>query len=143
MRCTSDAQLHRFVDFYVENLREPLFVGLLTVAAFMFSLKTFIIVTMKEGVYATDSYEAMWKEHKKNNPQLKRYQGLQNFALLLFLSVLIVLIAAIFQLTVGLFDHPIAAVTSVAMAVWALAMIFVSLIFLQMNLRSWFQFLDR
>jgi len=123
-------------------LREPLFVGLLTVAAFLFSLKTFIIVTMKENVYGTASYEKKWKELLAVNSKLKRYQALENFAALLFFSVLVSLVAAVLQFTLGLVDEVYAALFSIGFAVWSIAMIFVSVFHLHVNLRSWFSFLN-
>src|SRR3569833_997022 len=130
------------LDFFQQHLRQPLFAGLLTVSAFLFSLKTFIIVTMKQNVYGTDEYGADWNKKKELNPNLKRYQPLRNFALLLFFAVLISLCGAVAQFTVGLIDAPWAAIMCLSLAIWSIAMIFVALLFLQVNLRSWFHFLD-
>lgn len=138
----SHCQLYLILDFFQKHLREPLFIGLLTVAAFLFSLKTFIIVTMKENVYGTTAYEKKWRKALELSPGLKRYAGLERFSLLLFSSVLISLIAAVLQFTLGLVDEPYAAIISIGSAIWSIAMIFVSLFYLQINLRSWFKFLD-
>ncbi|HJS45215.1 MAG TPA: hypothetical protein VJ753_02330 [Rhizomicrobium sp.] len=134
--------LGKVLLFYQGSMRQPLFAGLLTVSAFLFSLKTFIIVTMKTNVYGTDEYKAKWEEKKKLNSELKRYAPLRNFALLLFFAVLVSLIAAISQFTIGLLDTPLAAIIPLSLAVWSISMIFVSLVYLQVNLRSWFKFLD-
>lgn len=128
--------------FYQQSLRQPLFAGLLTVSAFLFSLKTFIIVTMKTNVYDTAEYEKDWRDKLSLNPDIKRYAPLRNFALLLFFAVLVTLTSAVLQFTLGFFDTPPAAIICMATAVWSLLMIFVALFLLQINLRSWFRFLD-
>lgn len=142
MHFLSPDDLAKVLLFFQTSLRQPLFAGLLTVSAFLFSLKTFIIVTMKQNVYGTPEYKAEWEEKKKLNSELKRYTPLRNFALLLFFAVLVSLLAAISQFTVGLLDNPLAAIVSISFAVWSISMIFVSLVYLQVNLRSWFKFLD-
>lgn len=137
-QCDQKIILNAFQD----HLREPLFSGLLTVAAFLFSLKTFIIVTMKENVYATKEYGERLDELKKLDNSLKRYGPLEDFSTLLFLSVLISLSAAVIQFTVGLFDRPWAAAISIDSAIWSLIMILVSLLYMQRNLWAWFKILD-
>lgn len=130
------------LTFFQDKMCQPLFAGLLTTAAFLFSLKTFIIVTMKQNVYGTTEYEKGWREKLAIDPAIKRYQPLRNFALLLFLSVLTSLVSAVAQFTLGLVPNPIAAVVCLSLAAWSIIMIFISLIFLQINLQSWFRFLD-
>lgn len=130
------------LEFYQRHLREPLFVGLLTVAAFLFSLKTFIIVTMKENVYDAKVYGDKLELLRQLDPTLKRYGPLEDFSMLLFLSVLLSLISAVIQFTIGLFDAPWAAAVSIDTAIWSIAMIFVSLIYMQLNLKAWFGLLD-
>ena len=130
------------LTFFQEKMRQPLFAGFLTASTFLFSLKTFIVVNMKLNVYGTKEYEKDWREKLVLNPSMKRYGPLRNFALLLFLSVLISLTCAVAQFTIGLLDLPMAAFICLALAVWAIVMIFVSLLLLQLNLRSWFRFLD-
>jgi hypothetical protein len=44
------------VRFYGENIRGSLFTGFLTLGGFLLSLKTFIIVKMKENVYDDERY---------------------------------------------------------------------------------------
>lgn len=130
------------LEFFQQHLREPLFIGLLTVAAFLFSLKTFIIVTMKENVYATKEYGDRLEELRKLDTSLKRYAPLADFSVLLFLSVFISLVSAVMQFTIGLFDAPWAAAISIDSAIWSIAMIFISLVYMQLNLRAWFRILD-
>ncbi|HVP83737.1 MAG TPA: hypothetical protein VMS78_03345 [Rhizomicrobium sp.] len=131
------------LNFFQEHLREPLFVGLLTVAAFLFSLQTFIVVTMKEHVYDTEAYADRVEQLKALNPKIKRYQPLDNFSYLLFLAILLCFLSAVLQFSIGLVDAPWAGFMSLFGAVWSIEMIFVSLFYLQRNLRSWFDILDK
>lgn len=130
------------VNFYAINLRASLFGGFLTVAAFLFSLKTFIVLGMKENVYGTEKYEETFKEQKKLFPELERYGPLSNLSDLLFLSILISLVAALLQFTVGIFPAYLLVLLCVGFAVWAMGMIFISLFFMQSNLKDWFEMLE-
>jgi hypothetical protein len=130
------------VSFYALNLRGSLFGGFLTVAAFLFSLKTFIVISMKENVYGTEKYEKIFKERKKLFPELKRYGPLSNLSDLLFLSILISLVAALLQFTVGIFSIYLLVLLCVGFAVWAMEMIFISLFFMRSNLKDWFDTLE-
>ena len=138
----SDCTLQLATTFYGEKIREPMFSGLLTVAAFLFSLQTFIVVTMKENVYDSTKYDDLIKKLRVVKPTLKRYAPLQNFSSLLFQAVLTSLVAAVFQFSIGLIESPVAAAASIAMALWAILMNFVALFYLQSNLKIWFGFLD-
>lgn len=139
----SQATKSHVLDFYQAHLREPLFVGFLTVAAFLFSLQTFIVVTMKENVYDTADYANLLSDLKKVNPNVTRYGPLNNFSQLLSASVVLTMTTAIIQFSLGLVDNFYAAIGSLWFALWSVALFFVSLYYLQYNLKTWFSFLER
>lgn len=130
------------VDYYAANLRPSLFGGFLTVSAFLFSLKTFIVISMKDNVYGTDEYGDLFADKKRVDPTLKRYAPLSNLSDLLFASIFVSLLAALSQFTFGLFDLYLFVLLCLGLALWAIAMIFVSLFFMQENLKVWFSLLD-
>lgn len=130
------------IHFFQQSLREPLFIGLLTVAAFLFSLQAFIVTTMKTHVYDSAKYEELLVTLRTLDPAIKKYGPLNNFSQLLFLSILLSLISAVTQFTIGLFCGVSAVAISVWTALWSLAMIFISLFYLQANLKKWFEYID-
>ncbi|RXL80627.1 hypothetical protein EO238_31745, partial [Citrobacter sp. AAK_AS5] len=72
------------------------------------------------------------------NPDLTQYGPLRRFSQFLFWSVLLSLITAISQLTVGLYPSPWSAVVCLGLATVAAGLVTTSLILLACNLRSWF-----
>lgn len=130
------------IEFYQFNLRGALFGGLLTVSAFLFSLKTFIVVKMKESVYDAEFYGAMVKERQKLNPNITRYGPLRNLSKLLFWAVLISLLASFVQFSVGLIPKIWAVQVALAASLWSIGMILLSLLHMQSNLRTWFDLLE-
>lgn len=132
----------KVIKFYQDQLRSAMFGGFLTVAGFLFSLKTFIIVKMKEDVYDAPRYKKMINRRKKLNPNITQYGGLRNFAALLFWSVLLSFLAAISHFTIGLVPHLWAVQVAAWISIWTMFVFLASLIILQNNLRSWFEHLE-
>lgn len=132
------------VEFYGSSLRASLFSGFLGLGGFLLSLKTFIVVKMKEGLYDHKLYRARYAETKKANPgnagqlfdQLGKLRGL------LFASIVCSLITATLQITLGLAEHRVAVILCLAAAGFTIAMLAQSLIQINGNLQTWFQYLE-
>ncbi len=129
------------VSFYGNSLQQALFAAFVTLSAFLFSLMTFIIVKMKEEVYGTDSYREKFESQKKLNDALELYGPLRNFSELLFFTVVLCLVAAITQFTVGFIEHWWAVVLSVASAISAFCMFAISLFHVWRNISAFFEHL--
>jgi hypothetical protein len=97
---------------YLEELRAAFFISSVTLAMFLFSIKSFIIQTLKKEIYDDDDYQK-WqakvlhglkgsaRERKGNDSYygpLKRFSNLIGFAI--YLS----LINALLQVTIGFLD---------------------------------------
>ncbi|MBT0959869.1 hypothetical protein [Denitromonas iodatirespirans] len=63
-------EIAKFAKYYVENIRGHLFAGFLALGGFLLSLKTFIVVTMKENVYDDEKYIQNWEAQRKLDPQM-------------------------------------------------------------------------
>lgn len=131
-----------FAEFYANNLRQSLFAGFLTLAAFLYSLKTFIIIKMKENVYDQKLYKERFDRKKKNNPNIKRYDALRQLSDLLFYTVLCSIITSIMQFTLGLYSHWMASILCLYMALVSVVLFSISIFIIKDNLNAWFDFLD-
>lgn len=60
------------VLFYEKHLRGNLFAGFLTVGGFLLSLKTFILIKLKENVYDHKEYRKIYREQKELDSSLRK-----------------------------------------------------------------------
>jgi hypothetical protein len=128
--------------FYADNLRRSLFTGFLTLGAFLFSLTTFIVIKMKEGVYDTPCYNEILEKRKSINPNLSHYSPLRRLSHLLFASVLSALLTSVSQFSIGLINHWITIYLCLWLAFFSMTLMFISLYHVKDNLDRWFHFLE-
>jgi hypothetical protein len=129
-------------DFFKTNMRGSFFAGFLTIGGFMLSLKTFVLVKMKEGLYASDEYKKRQSSMCDLGSRDSLYAPLKRLSHLLFFSILAALVTSALQLTLGLWSEWWAAGVCVAAAGGTLAMLVFSLISIKTNLDAWFDCLD-
>jgi hypothetical protein len=130
------------IDFYGENIRGSLFTGFLTLGGFLLSLKTFIIVKMKENVYDNEKYIEIYNNNKKLNNNLLLYAPLQKLSHLLFWAILSCIVTSVLQFSLGLFQYWIAPIICIFMAAFSVSLLILSLIEIKNNLDRWFEFLE-
>ncbi len=130
------------VAFYEKNLRGNLFAGLLTVGGFLLSLKTFILIKLKDNVYDHDKYKELFNEQKKLDSTIKLYDPLKNLSDFLFWSVLSTISAAIAQLTIGLFGSYYLTLFAIWISAFALAILICSMFLIKSSLDDWFKFIN-
>lgn len=128
-----------FYEFYSSNLRSELFAGFLSLAGFLFALKTFIIVTMKKEVYDDDFYDHYVAKAQNLDSSYKRYGPLQRLSLFLYTTIWASVITAVLQPTLGLWNHWFSALTCISVGVYTLALLVTSLILMNKNLRALFK----
>lgn len=132
----------QLIEYYGENLRGNLFTGFLTVGGFLFSLKTFIIINMKENVYDHRKYKERVEEQRELNRSITFYGPLKRLSHLLFVSVLASIVSAVLQLTLGLIDHWVAVLVCLWSSVFSVLLLTDSLFIIKNNLDQWFEFLE-
>lgn len=128
--------------FYDDKLRVALFSGFLSLSGFLLSLKTFIIVKMKEGVYERASYRKLFEEKKKLKPRQKLTDPLRLLKRFLFWSILGSLITAVAQMTIGLWDLLAYKMVALGLCGFTLACLTVCLFEINGNLNQWLDDLD-
>lgn len=129
-------------EFYGENIRGSLFTGFLTLGGFLLSLKTFIIVKMKENVYDDKKYIETFNHQKKLDNSLLLYAPLKNLSHLLFWAILSCIITSVLQFSLGLIEHWVAILTCIFMATFSITLLILSLIEIKNNLDRWFIFIE-
>lgn len=130
------------IDFYSLHIRGSLFTGFLTLGGFLLSLKTFIIVKMKESVYDSKAYTENFAEKKKRNNSLSLYKPLQNLSHLLFWAILSAITTSALQFTIGLFETEWSTVVCIFMAAFTITLLVLSLFEIKKNLDTWFEFTE-
>ncbi|MCC9645008.1 hypothetical protein LOC71_22250 [Rhodopirellula sp. JC740] len=92
-----------YACFYADECRRGLFAGFLTVATFLFSVKTFLLVTLHRDIYSDPKYVKFREQLVKENLSEDRpLQPLKRLSDRLHISTLLALSAAIAQFTVGM-----------------------------------------
>lgn len=134
-----------FPGYYSDNLRNNLFTGLLTMGTFLFAVKTFIVVKLKEDVFDTDFYHERVKRHRKHNPKkvIPYFAPLRRLTNLLFYAAIGSLLSAILQLTLGLVSSGWAALLCVFSAVVAVALLIASMMMVKRNLDVWIEEVEK
>lgn len=124
--CLNLEGMTKLAKVYDDKLRSDFFAGFLAVGAFLLSLKTFIVMTMKVHVYDTSNYEDTWKKlHALDSRVGPRYKGLKRLNDCLFNSILASLTAAVAQVSIGL----IGGVMVTILCVWLCALSVIYLTF--------------
>jgi len=128
-------------SFYAENMRGHLFAGFLGLGGFLLSLKTFIIVNMKENLYEDPTYKDSWKKNKKYNEKTL-YEPLKELSDILYFAIFSCIIASISQMTLGFIKHDIFALVCIYLCILSTVLLIKSLIIIKENLDTWFEYLD-
>lgn len=128
--------------FYGEKLRASLFSGFMTMAGFLFAMKTFIVVNLNKEVYQHEEYQRRVDEMRDINPALDYFGPLRRLSRFLIVSVVSALFTAVAQLTIGLIEHRIAVLVCLSLAVITVILFAVNIGLIALNLREWFKFLE-
>jgi len=135
------SEVQKLSQFYAVNLRGHLFAAFLALGGFLLSLKTFIVVTMKENVYDNIDYKEDFEEKLKLNPELKRYGPLQELSDYLYYAILASIISALLQMTLGLYPYWVPALIAISSAVFAMVLLISCLVLIKRNSDVWFEHL--
>jgi hypothetical protein len=137
------SDISSLAKYFAENIRGHLFAGFLALGGFLLSLKTFIVVNMKENVYDDEYYKKNWKKLKKTESDLKLYGPLKELSDLLYHAILAAIISAVLQMSLGLYLHWLASIICIWSALYAVALLVWSLKVIKQNLDEWFTNLDK
>jgi len=127
---------------YYKEIRSALFSGFLTVAGFLLSLKTFIIVKLKEDLYDLPIYKDRFNTQKELNPSISYFGPLSNLSNFLIYCVLLSLITSFAQFTIGFFQSIYSIAFCIALASTSFFLIIVVWWEIRANIKIWFELLE-
>ncbi|MGM0825371.1 MAG: hypothetical protein ACQEUY_11680 [Pseudomonadota bacterium] len=131
-----------FVIFYGDKLRGFLFSGFLTVGSFLLSLKTFVVVNLKDKLFDSDSYIKKYRAMNALSDEGEidykvLYKPLANLTGFLFFSILFSILTAVAQFSLGLLQNFYYVIFCVWMAVFTATLLLNSLRLIRSNLLVW------
>lgn len=141
------ASLHFYLGLdlgtFHDKLRGSFFTGFLTLGGFLLSLKTFIVIKMKEGLYDHPNYR---KNYAEKMALLQKpatiFAPLRNLTALLFAAIVSSLLTSLLQVTLGLSSKWWAVGICLAAIGVTLVFLAVALFQIKNNLDEWFKYLD-
>jgi hypothetical protein len=138
------AEHDSLTQFYADHLRSSLFSGFMTLAGFLFTVKSFLIARLQQDVYGDPDYQD-WIEDigKKHTPSLTVYGSLKRLGRFLFLALCLSFATAVAQFTFGLVGQRWATWIALGMAI-AAAIVFVRTLFVVRGaVKAWVDFLEQ
>ncbi len=133
-----------FQKFFAEELRSNFFNGFLSLSGFMLAAKTFIVLHMKKEVYDRDEYLAIYEEKKRivGQKSATRYGPLERMSKSLYWIIVLSMIAAFSQVTIGLIPCNTATLICLALVLVAFWKLWNGLRIMKSNLDSWFKIIN-
>lgn len=128
-----------FFEFYHKNLRGYLFSGFISVGSFLLSLHTFVIINLRDKVFATQEYKEIYSIatgipiDKINDSVL--YKPLDNLSSFINTSILCSITTAIAQFTIGLSTNLYACLFCVWLAILTVFLLLHCLIIIRQNIK--------
>lgn len=92
--------LPTIIEYYRE-FRTSLFASSLTLGTFLFTMKTFIIQTMKKDVYDDESYQKSIKYRRSTGLKESYYGSLKRFSFLMVAAIALAFVSAFVQISAG------------------------------------------
>lgn len=134
-------QADEIYRLYFSQLRSNFFTGFLTVGSFMLSLKTFIVVKLKESVFDSEAYRQIFAEraHRFAEPDKEYYLPLRNLSKLLFFTITSAVVTAVIHVTVGLFGGMVPFIICVFSVAFSFVMVLMSLYLIHGNIYDWLE----
>ena len=129
-------------DFYSKKMQIPLFTGFLTLGGFLLTLKTFVLIKLKEELYGSDKYRERHAERKLLNPDISYYGPLSRLGNFLIQSVLLALLTSFYQFTFGFVKCDIIAAIGLALAFTTSTIVLFAWWNIRQNLNYWFELLE-
>ena len=131
-----------YTTYVSKKLKITLFSGLLTVGAFLLSMKTFIVFRLKEDLYDNESFKKKIKAISEvTGHEHDHYCGLRNLSNFLSISVFGALSSAVMNITIGFCEKKITSIICVTMSMYSVIFLFCAWILVWKNLNDWFDVL--
>lgn len=126
------------IDYYQE-FRTALFVSGFTLGAFLFSMKSVIMKTMKEDYYDKNEYQDNIRQRRSIGQNIGYYSQLKNFSKLLISAICISFLSALSQITLGYIELRAVIYFCLLLAVISWVLVGIAIYFVSVN---WAKALD-
>ena len=126
-----------------DRIQGSLFTGFLTIGGFLLSLKTFLLLRLKQDIYDHKGYLERVEKLRPLDPEIKRYDPLLQLSRLLVFTVFCALCSSISHLTVGYVFRPLGPIFSISMSFSTLALVLLNWSVLSTNIRMWMEFIEK
>jgi hypothetical protein len=130
------------VDVYQTKLQVPIFTGCLTIGSFLLTLKTLILLRLKEGLYDRPEYERIFRNQLALDAKLVYYGPLSRLGDALILSVFLAMTCAVCQLSLGFVRSVYAVSICLGLAVSTIGLVLFCWYQIRRNLRRWFEVIN-
>jgi len=130
-------------EFYAKNMRVPLFTGFLTIGGFLLSLKTFVLIKLKEGLYEHPLYKERLNEMRHLNPNISSYGPLKRLGTFLVYCVFGSFLTSVIQFTLGVIECDCLAAFCISVSVGTMSVVFLAWWEIRKNLNEWFSILEK
>lgn len=140
-----------WVKVYQESLRSPLFTGFFTLGGFLLTLKSAILMRIKE-IYETEDYcekWEVWREQNRregksvNNLDEGYYSPLRNLGIALMANVILALFSSFLQMSVGFINAPSAVAVCLGFAITSIGLVIFLSFQISGNLMMWFEHIEK
>lgn len=121
------------------KLQGSLFTGFLTIGGFLLTLKTFILVQLREKLFDSEAYKKHYVKMKELDPKLSLYAPLKNLGNFLLYSVVFSIATSFTHLTVGFIPNEYAAIFCFAMSFCTLSLVLRAWLAIRKALNVWFE----
>ncbi len=120
---------------YYQDFKAAIFTSSLTLGTFLFTMKTFIVQTMKREVYDNKEYQKDILARIREGMKKERVYGpLKNFKRLIFWTIIVAFINALLQLTLGYFKSVPATIICFSVTALSWIMAIIALVLVSANL---------
>jgi len=132
-----------FVELYESSIRSMLFSASITMASFLVALRTFLLITIKEKVYSKEYIRKRMASEFEVDQKTDPLLPLKHMSRAITCSLILSLISATMQLTLGLYPTPFTAVISFSFGLASIvALLIVVLVPGRLALKDWFDAQD-
>jgi hypothetical protein len=126
-----------FPHWYTEHLRTDFFNGSLTMAGFLFTVATFIVTSVKSGIYDTESYRQRFARLHKLDPKLTLFGPLRQLTNLLVTATCSCLLCATVHVVLGFCERGWATALCVSATAGSATVVLLAMLAARANFMDW------
>lgn len=124
---------------YHREFRVALFISGFTIGSFLFSMKTFILKTMRDDFYDNEDYQDKVRQRRELGQNVGFYNPLKNLSKLLLLSITFSFFSALLQISIGYIENYKAVIFCLLVAIISWGLVGVAIYYVSAN---WSKALD-